>query len=230
MAINILIPFFLFNSILLSGQTKILDIAKSPYSQDTSPYYRNMNELIRNYKLEDLKKSPYSFYLRIRTEEQIIELYSSDTLHRNGYVTHYTVSQPLNNRRPKIYSEKIKLTDLQVKRLYQLVDSFNIVKMPSDEKIDCWFAVGEYNFASCKDGPTYYIECSDLNHYSFKNYTCPDTKGCELERQFSYFISFIKEYTGTESMHVKFLNKLPKGHYYNGGYSYYCNIKGHRHD
>jgi hypothetical protein len=221
----ILITFLQFAFSIVYGQGKSTSIALSPYNGDTSKYYRNAINLVKTLKLNDLRISTYKFHFRVWTENQIIEIFYNDTNNIKGILTQYTVSLPKKNKKTKHFSKKTFLDKQIMERILSLTDTFDILKLPSDEKIDCWFTMGEYRLSVCKDGPTYFIETSNLKQYSFKNYNCPDTRSCALEKQFSYFISAINKCTDSDNSYLKFIYSLPKGCYYNGGISKCCNYK-----
>ena len=214
----------LFSFLKLASQDKIVSIPINSVG-DTTSYYQEAKDLIYAHKLNDLKETTYKVHLRIWTEKQITEIYYNEISNLTCFITHYTISKPTNNKKPKRYSQRTKLDPIKTTQLLQLIDSLGILNMPSEENIDCWGTYEGWKLV-CKDGSRYFIESSNTNSYFFKTYTCPGTRNtCELEKQFYIFINKLEKYTESELTHSKFIKKLPKGYYYNGGIGMYTNLK-----
>ena len=154
--------------------SKLIDIptyTNNTDAIDTSAYYKHCFQLTHQLHLPDLLKTNHSFYFRFWTDTQVIDLWAEDTVTCFGSVTEFAERYDRKLlKKAIIYIDTVfyktkSLASAKAKKIYQLIVSLNIDKIPTSEKIKGW--------GDGLDGQEYLVEQSLNNNYSFKQYWTP---------------------------------------------------------
>ncbi len=156
------------------GQNKIINIPtyRNHQSQtDTTLWFKWKYSLAEKLNLSNLQTSNDIFHFRFWTEIQAIDIWTVDRSKYFGTVTNYAqrYNRKLYNKGiyqvDKVFSNKINLDSFKAKTIFNLLDTLNIVSIPTDDKIKGW----QKGF----DGTEYIIETSNKRQYDFKTYWTP---------------------------------------------------------
>lgn len=111
----------------------------------------------------DLRSFPVEYAFRLQRNCSMIELRKSDSTYY-GYIT-YFVHDVEKTQKGKLFQQIFSLNKETVREMFRLIDSLEIVKIPSDIYIENW----KKGF----DGTTYIIQQKIQNTFSFKSYWSP---------------------------------------------------------
>lgn len=195
---------------------------KTMFSQKTileggrSISYKWKNDTQEKLRLSDLMNSEHEFSFRIWIKNQVLEI-TKDGSDFKGNITNYVFySMKLNSVEKAIRLSKVLLSSEEAKKIYEIIQSSDVLKLPSDNDIVNW------RFG--KDGETYIIEYSDKTNYSFKTYWTPSVQGSLPEAiVIEKVINNLSDYLTLHETYLTFKNTLPrKGCYYFGSMSVMC--------
>jgi hypothetical protein len=127
---------------------------------DTVFWYKYYAGIKSQIGLEPIDKVKCDFYFRLWTGVNVIELRRAD----DKIIADVTflVQQYKVNKEGKIYFKKTPLTKETSERIYELINNYKIVDLPTDKQIDGW----EMGL----DGITYIIETANNTNFSCKSY------------------------------------------------------------
>jgi len=143
----------------------------------------------------------------------IIDIYyKNDQSLYNGSITFYTYEniedsdeKPTN----RIYSQKIEIEKSKVLKIFNLIQNRKISSIPTDKKIAGW----NHGF----DGVTYFVEYSDDNNYSLKNYWTPEDVKIKEAAILNSFFKSINKTLDIEKLNDSFEKSIPFENYNTGG-------------
>jgi len=199
----IFIIYLLFASSAF-GQTKIINIPtyKNYQNQtDTTLWFRWKDSLAKQLNLSNLQTSSDIFHFRFWTDIQAVDIWTTDGNSYFGTVTNYAqrYNQKLYRKGiyqvDKVFSNKINLDSSKARNIFNLLDTLNIVGIPTDDKIKGW----QQGF----DGIEYIIETSNKRQYDFKTYWTP-----------SLFADTLMEAKQIQTLVDKLFNDFKIGSYY----------------
>lgn len=214
--LSILFIFFIAPAYSQLGKT--IDIPTYPnYSNkpDTSLWYKSKCDLENRINLKDLLYYTDTFHFRFWTDNQAIDIWTSNYTRYFGMVTNFAQRYDDKLLRKgvykigKVYSNQVMLDSTKVKQVIDKLNELSIVAVPSDNKIAGW--------ASGLDGVEFLIETSTPNEYIFKTYWSPKVFADTLKeaRQIQAFVDFLQNDFKMYMYYEKL--KLPAGSYQSNG-------------
>ncbi|WP_375447547.1 hypothetical protein [uncultured Fibrella sp.] len=210
------ISAFLLYAQLGLGQAKRLSIPLYG-SGDTSLWFNWQKEKFSQVGLLDLVTATDSLHVRLSTETQAVDIWTSDLKTFHGSFANFTTRyDPEKIRNPskkqdRIFSRKVALSPAVAGQIHALIDELTILSIPTSEQIEGW-GLGA-------DGNTYLIEQSTPSQYTFKEYWTPSTFKDRLKEAaiIQQFIDELDTRLQMKSSFRTFINTLPKGTYRAGG-------------
>ncbi len=156
------------------GQNKLINIPTYTNYQnqtDTTLWFKWKSLLAEKLALSNLQTSTDLFHFRLWTDIQAIDIWTADHKIYFGTITNY--AQRYNRKLfdkgkyeiDKVFSNKIQLDSFEARQIFEIVDTLNILNIPTDNKIKGW----QKGF----DGTEYIIETSNQRQYDFKTYWTP---------------------------------------------------------
>jgi hypothetical protein len=203
------LPYILlFLGTNLYGQTKELLIPKYKNGEPTF-WYKWENERAEKLKLDDLRRTNYSIYFRLSTDNQVLDIYSKDGQTFDGQLTIYTSSYDQEQKKKsKFYSSKASLTRDTARQIIDLFE--NIKDIPTDSEIEGW--------RPGTDGKTYIIQLATRDKYSFKTYWTPDSfENLQEAIKINSFVTQIESLLTVAKRTQIFFDSLPKDNCYRFG-------------
>ncbi|AYL95177.1 hypothetical protein HYN43_007660 [Mucilaginibacter celer] len=160
--------------------------------------------------MKNFETSADEFNFRVRYYGQVIEV-TKDGCSVNAYLTNYIFHTKKANRdKTDTLFSKVTLSTEKAKNIYNLIINSGILKLPTDKEIKNW--------QHGADGVTYFIEYSDKENYSLKNYWTPSAQDSIPEALMVLnFIKKISDSLNLKEMYMAFENGLPKQGCYNSG-------------
>lgn len=205
----------IINLIFLSnlfGQTKTLHNIKNS-DGDTSFFYKYQLTVINGLSLTRLDTSPTPFYFRIWTTNQALEVWKNNENNYTGIVTSWVTESPPHKEKPtkRILIDKQRLNPDTVKLIFNLIESSQILKLPSDDSIKGW--------SPGFDGVNYITEYSTAADYFFKTYWTPKSQDTNLTEAkfFQSFADNIFEISNSIILWQNFQKTIPYECYNVGG-------------
>lgn len=167
----------------LFGQTKAL-INVINANGDTSFWFKYQNVVIKDLSLSRLDKSTYPFHFRVWKTNQVLDIWQTSDSSYAGQLTSWVTEQaPAKEKSTdRTLIDKRKLDTDTIKHIISLIDTSQIMKLPTDDSIKGW----QHGF----DGITYIIETSTKSTYSFKTYWTPKAQDTTLAEA-QYLQSFV---------------------------------------
>ena len=173
MRVFISIIYLLFAGSIF-GQIKIINIPtyKNYQNQtDTTLWFKWKYSLAEKLSLSNLQTSNDTFHFRFWTDIQALDIWTIDNSTYFGTVTNYAQRYDRKLYKKgiyqvdKVFSYKLNLDGSKARQIFHLLDTLNIVNIPTDAKIKGW----QQGF----DGTEYIIETSNKKQYDFKTYWTP---------------------------------------------------------
>jgi len=169
---------------------------------DTILWFKWKSKLAEQVNLKDLKLASDTFNLRLWTDIQAIDIWTTnhnfysatitnyaqrydETLFRNGV---YTID--------KVFSNQIVLDTSKARQIFTLIDTLAIASIPTDDKIKGW----QQGF----DGEEFIVEVSTPTQYNFKTYWTP-----------SVFLDTLIEAKRIQTLVERLYKDFKIGSYYN---------------
>lgn len=202
MKIQLTITLLIFGALAAVGQDRTLSA-----DSDTVFWYKYYAGIKNQIGLEPIDKVPDDFYFRLWTGVNVIELRRSDGK-ITGDVT-FLLQEYKERKVGKIYFKETPLTKETTEQIYDLINKYNILVLPTDKKIDGW----ETGF----DGITYLIETADKTSFSCKTYWTPKhykDKLVEAKRLVD-FLDGINSIEELNSIGKRFMERQPFSNWYN---------------
>ena len=202
----------LFFLTTLFGQTKTHNNIK--YSNgDTSIWYKYQLIVINDLSLTRLDTSSSLFYFRIWKTNQVLDVWKNKEGSYSGLLTTWVTEHTPNNEKQtdRTLIDKKSLQLDSVKLIIELIESSQILKLPTDDSIKGW----RHGF----DGLTYITEYSTQTSYSFKTYWTPTAQDTSLnEAKFvQSFVDTIFNLSNAKTIWQNFQKSIPYECYNVGG-------------
>lgn len=196
------IVFFLFSSSLF-GQTKIFQNVISS-TGDTTFWFKYQQIVIKELSLIRLDTSTNSFYFRIWKANQVIDIWQNGNGLYSGQLTTWTSEEVPKNEKPidRTLINKLSISTDTINLLARLIDSSNILKLPTDNLIKGW--------SPGFDGITYVFEHSTKTEYSFKTYWTPKVQESLVEAKLvQAFVDDVFELANAKFIWQNFEKNIP---------------------
>jgi hypothetical protein len=184
---------------------------------DTSFWFKWKQELVKQIGLKNLLASIDTFYFRIWTNSQAVDIWSIGDNQYSAIVTSFAERYDEKlltkgiNKIAKIYSKQTPVDTARARDLFNILERLSISSIPSDNNIRGW--------SNGLDGEEYLIETSMLKRYEFKTYWTPrifaDTlnEAKRIQTFIDYLYADFKLYDFSRRL------KLPAGSYKKNGIS-----------
>jgi hypothetical protein len=200
------IQFTILLVILVATETLGQDRSLSADS-DTVFWYKYYAGIKNQIGLEPIDKLQDDFYFRLWTGVNVIELRRTEGK-VTGDVT-FLVQQYKENKEGKIYFKKTPLTTATTQQIYELINNYKIIELPTDKQINGWH-MG-------LDGITYMIETADKTNFSCKTYWTPTHDKDKLieAKQLVDFLNKINSIEELNSIGKRFMARQPFSTWYN---------------
>jgi hypothetical protein len=168
---------------------------------DTVFWYRYYDPIRKLVGLRSPDSVNSDFYFRFWDIGSVLEIERKDG-RLTGRVTHI-VRQIKRNELGRTYFKATTLTEKTVYEIYDLLNKYHIVNLPTDERIEGW--------EQGLDGVVYIIETSDLDSYSYKHYWTPKASSDKLDeaRRLVDFIEASRHVDELRSIGEKFMQCQP---------------------
>jgi len=200
------------------AQTKIINIPTYLNYQnqiDTILWFKWKYSLAKKLELPNLQTSNDPFHLRFWTDIQAVDIWTIDHKIYFGTITNYAqrydskLFKKGTYQVDKIFSNRIQLDSSIARKIFYLLDTLNIVNIPTDDKIKGW----QQGF----DGTEYIIETLNERQYDFKTYWTPSIFADTLieAKQIQTLVDKLYKDFKLSSYYDKL--KLPKGNYKRNG-------------
>lgn len=175
-------------------------------------WFNWQSEINKELGLVTIDKSNLEFEFRFWDGYKVIRLWKSDGELSSEviyFLREYKEEKASDYNEGRLYHSSQKLNKKTTQAINNLINDFNILKIPTDNQIEGW----KQGF----DGVNYIIETCELNSYSFKNYWTP-TSFPELKeaRFMQYFVVQINSLEQIDKGFEKFMAKQPFKMYYAG--------------
>ncbi|SMD44207.1 hypothetical protein SAMN00777080_2826 [Aquiflexum balticum DSM 16537] len=215
----------LFFSLLSFGQEKLLYVPTYE-DGDTSYWFNWQQEKFEKAGLKKLTETNYALYFRFSTEIYAVDIWTENLSDFYGIVTNFTTSyDPDHNvknqdREGEFFYCSKTLETSEAKEIYKLFKENEIFDIPPQDSIENW-EQGE-------DGTTYFIEYSNKDLYSFKDYWAPSHYMDKIDeaKRINILTEQLEEKLKFEQMFLEFLDSLPSGTYKAGGIIVTTNSNG----
>ena len=152
----------LFTGQISFGQTPkkiIIPIYQNSNNKnDTSAWYKDYFKLGRTLKLPNLQETNDTFYFRLWTHNQVVDIWTFDNVKIFGVVINFAErynSKLLKKGQyvvDKVFFKSKKLDSIYAKNIFTAIKNLKLMDIPSDEKINGW--------SQGLDGTEYLIETS----------------------------------------------------------------------
>jgi hypothetical protein len=174
---------------------------------DTVFWYKYYAGIKNKIGLDPIDKIKDNFYFRLWTGVNVIVLRRAEGK-VSGDVT-FLVQQYKENKVGKIYFKKTPLTTVTTEQIYDLINKYKIIELPTDKQIDGW----EMGL----DGITYIIETSDKTNFSWKTYWTPTHYKDKLveAKRLADFLNKINSIEELNSIGKRFMERQPFSTWYN---------------
>jgi len=215
----------LFIRLYSFGQEKLIYVP-TYQDGDTSFWFNWQQEKFEKAGLKKLTETNSELYFRISTEIYAVDIWSENLSDFHGIVTNFTTSynpdQDIYNQNKEeefFYFSKILETS-EAKEIFKLFKERDIFKIPPQDSIKNW-EPGE-------DGTTCFIEYSNKDLYSFKDYWAPSHYKDKIDEAKRLYIltEQLEEKLKFEQMFLEFLDSLHSGSYKAGGIIVTTNSNG----
>jgi len=228
---KLLLTSILFLSILgLFGQTSKLRKKKlrDKYSWENNFTLSEINNFY--FKLRPIQSSLYKTHIRIEYLSQVVDLYSKDSLHFEGFLTNIITKYPkdedvkMNSSKGyAYYFEKIALNSEKAKLVVQKLYETQQPTIPTDSLIPHW----NDSYTHCS---TLTFEYKIQEKYHKQEYSCLQVQDADSVAYKEVILSnlkFIKKELNLDTLYNTFKNKLPRGKSYsrNGYFIMYIQTK-----
>ncbi|HAS47203.1 MAG TPA: hypothetical protein DCS93_42365 [Microscillaceae bacterium] len=211
---NYLISLLLICYISQAGlaQNRKIHLPKSRGSDTPETFwYSLLQERIKKFELSHLQDSPHQFHLRLWTGNEILDIWKNQQNILEGSLIMW--AKEYADGPSRHFFKKYQVSSNQVAQVKNLIDSTQVLTIPSDSEIAKW------RFGC--DGITYKIEFSDAKNYYFKTYWTPSIQKDVAEAKIMrYFIQKIREKVNYELLWRAFTPHIPYPSYIIGDGSY----------
>lgn len=190
-------------------------VAQKTFVGDTVSWYNFKKNQHQQLGLEDLATSKNALTVRFSSSNEVVELSTWDYKVFDGQHVLFTSTNDKENGAQKYISEKRSISPDTAKLLYNLVMQYNILTMPSQEKIKGW--------NRGIDGMTYVIESSTPRQYAIKKYWSPSViKNVPEAVLMTEFLSKVSVLLNQKKRLENFFRELAPGCYPYGSMSTRC--------
>jgi hypothetical protein len=206
---NLILAFLLFFTAFYchAQKAKVL-------SGDTTFWGKLQDEKCGKLKLQNLISSTDNFHFRFWTDEQAMDIWTTDGITFNGMVTSYTNSYSYNEKKKvqkpsQTYSKQIYLDTAISRKAFDLTK--HIAKIPTDKLINGW--------TQGFDGLEYVFETSTPTTYSFRTYWTPTSQDSSLAeaKMVQAFVNDLDSLLGLGHKYSAFFATLKPGPYIGDG-------------
>jgi hypothetical protein len=163
--------FYLAPTPAALGQLRALTTLTAPTWLEANPYFKEKQSLAQKLSLVNLQTSGDTFHFRFWTEEQALDIWTTNHKSYAGQVTNYAQRYSSKLLRQgqyqvdTVFSNRIALDSSQARQIFQALQILAIAAIPSDDAIPGW--------NQGLDGTEYLIELTQKGQYSFKTYWTP---------------------------------------------------------
>ncbi len=196
--------FLLFTSFSWS-QTENIVLTKD---SDTIYWKNYIVQELKEFNLNGIKSNDgYSF--RLSTYGSMVEIQNNDNIY-SGSVTYFVQEVDDSRDDKRTYKKSYILETSIIQKLFSLIDSSKVNKIPSDKFIKGW----EHGL----DGITYFFESKNESEYSFKTYWTPNFQNISEAISIQNFIDNYYKIIDIEKYASAFRKEVPfKSYSYDGG-------------
>ena len=183
-------------------------------SGDTTFWYKLQNEKCEKLKLPQLISSSDNFHFRFWTDQQSVDIWTSDGITFNGLVTSYINSYVENDKKKpskktsETFLKQVSLDTAEARKAFYLTK--HIAAIPTDKSIKGW--------VQGFDGTEYLIETSTLSTYNIRAYWTPTAQDSSLAeaKKIRSFIKDLDSLLGLPRKYNEFFATLKPGPYTGG--------------
>jgi hypothetical protein len=179
------------------------------WTGDTAYWYKFNKEENRKISIDEIVNSRNLLTIRFSTENEIIDIWTSDNQEYYGRQTYFTCSHN-EKKGNKYFSKSEKIGKDTAKLVFQMFKYYKILSMPVQDSIKGWY--------NGLDGRIYLVEYATPDQYSFKSYWTPsEFENIPEAVNMNEFITRLEVLLNQEHKLEIFFNSLPIGKCYRYG-------------